>query len=266
MDEAGAGVVVTRDEGPDGPLSALLADRGFRVLHWPTIRFVPLEDDQPLRAARAELDAFDWAVFTSPRAVAAVQGGLGGQAIGEVEQPASLRVAAIGESTAAALTDAGWTVQVVPAEATGDALVGALEDAGVGAGDRVLFPASAIARDVVPDGLKRLGADVLEVVAYRTVVPPLDAAICRAALESGEAAVLTFTSPSTVRNLHAGLGPDTFGLAVRTTRAVAIGPTTAEAVRAAGWSAVAVAEPHSLEGLADRVAALAGRDTIQEAL
>lgn len=252
----GTGVAVTRDEPGDGPLTRLLADRGFRVYHWPTIRTVPPADPSALDEALSALDRYDWAVFTSPRAAASVR---------DVQRPPSLDVAAVGESTAGALADAGWVVDLVPETQTGEALVIALSEAGVGDGDRVLFPASAIARDVVPDGLARLGAEVVQVVAYRTEAAPLDRAACRAALETGAVEVLTFTSPSTVRNLAAGLGPELMDLAVRSTRAVAIGPTTAEAVREAGWGEVVVAEPHSLEGVAQRVADLADRDRIQEA-
>ena len=254
--DTGIGVVVTRDEVDDGPLTALLVDLGCRVYPWPTIRTAPPEDPGPLKAVLAELDLFDWIVFTSPRAARAVVA---------AERPAELRVAAVGEATADALADVGWVSDLVPEEQTGDALVHALTEAGVGEGTRVLFPASAIARDTVPEGLRRLGADVVQVVAYRTEAAPLDAAVCRAELESGAVKILTFTSPSTVQNLRTVLGPDIFGLAVRKTRAVAIGPTTAEAVREAGFDDVAVAEPHSLEGLAERVAEVASRDSIKEA-
>ncbi|MDX1675856.1 MAG: uroporphyrinogen-III synthase, partial [Longimicrobiales bacterium] len=95
---------------------------------------------------------------------------------------------------------------------------------------------------------------------------PLDVAACRIELESGAVEWIAFTSPSTVRNLRDALGPDVFGLALRRARAAAIGPTTAEAVRKAGFDDVVVADPHSLEGLASRVAEAAGRDPIQEAL
>jgi uroporphyrinogen III methyltransferase/synthase len=254
--ELGVGVAVTRDEVEDGPLTSLLADRGFRVYPWPTIRTAPPDDPQPLRAALRELEIFDWIVCTSPRAATA---------LANVERPGSLRVAAVGAATAAALEDVGWSVDLVPDEQTGEALVDALRAAGVGDRTRILFPGSSIARDVVPAGLETLGARVLQVVAYRTEPAPLDAAVCRAELESGAVTVLTFTSPSTVQNLQQALGPEVFGLAVRRARAVAIGPTTAEAARSAGFETVAMADPHSLEGLADRVAELADRNETQEA-
>ncbi|MFW5951793.1 MAG: uroporphyrinogen-III synthase, partial [Gemmatimonadota bacterium] len=116
---AAPGVVVTRDEGQNGPLGRLLRERGFRVHYWPTIRIAPPADPGPLEAALAELGSFDWAVFTSPRAVAAVverlsatgtgrapahavgAGDPSARAIGETSGAgAGLRVAAVGESTA----------------------------------------------------------------------------------------------------------------------------------------------------------------------
>lgn len=255
---AGAGVVVTRDEGPDGPLTRLLSERGLRVYHWPTIRIGPPADPAPLDAALAELDSFDWVVFTSPRAVAAVTAR-------RRLPPEGVRVAAVGQATAASLEERGWRVTLVPPAQTGEALVGALLHGGLEAGARVFFPASAIARETVPDGLTEAGAEVIQVEAYTTEAAPLDREACRATLEAGGVSVITFTSPSTVENLARALGEELFGMAIERASAVAIGPTTAEAARAAGFRAVAMADPHSLEALAERAAGVAGRASTQEA-
>lgn len=249
---AGLGVVVTRDEAEDGPLTRLLRERGFRVHHWPTIRITPPADAAPLEEALAGMAAFDWVVFTSPRAVAAAV-----ERVGSRRSPP--KIAAVGESTASALEAAGWPVDLVPRTQTGEALVTALIDAGMGPGTRVLFPASAIARDTVPDGLGELGVVVVQVEAYRTEPASLDREACRAVLEAGAVGVVTFTSPSTVENLEAALGSDLFEMTTTKTRAVTIGPTTGAAARRAGFDVV-VAEPHSLEGLAERVALLASRE------
>ena len=253
----GVGVVVTRDEGPDGPLGRRLADRGLRVHHWPTVRTAPPPDPGALRDALGGLAGFDWVVFTSLRAVAAVT-----QRVPAA--PQGPRIAAVGRATASALEASGWRVDLVPDTWTGEALVAALIEAGVADGARVLFPASAIARDTVPEGLAAAGAEVAQVDAYTLEPAPLDRDACRAALESGEIALITFTSPSTVEGLAAALGDDVMELARARARAIAIGPTTAEAAGAAGFADVAVADPHSLDGLADR-AAEAARASIQEA-
>ncbi len=245
-----AGVVVTRDEERDGPLTALLLDRGVSVHHWPVVRTAPPSDPAPLRSALDQLDAFDWVVFTSPRAVAAV--------VDQVAAPlaARPRCAAVGEATARALEEAGWPVELVPETQTGQALVHALLRAGLGSGSRVLFPASQIARDAVPDGLGEAGVVVAQVEAYRTEAAAPDRDACRAALDRGAVALVTFTSPSTVVNLERGLGRELFERVRTQLAAVAIGPTTGEAAERAGFE-VFVAEPHSLEGLADRVAEVA---------
>lgn len=254
---AGVGVVVTRDEGAGGPLTTLLRDRGLAVHHWPTIRVVPPEDPSPLDEALGDLASFDWAVFTSPRAADAF--------VGRVDAAAreGLRIAAVGTSTARTLQEAGWTVDLVPATQTGEALVAALRAAGVRSGTRVLFPASARARDTVPDGLAEAGVTVVQVEAYRLELVPLDRDACRALLEAGAVAIVSFTSPSTVEGLERGLGRDLFARVAAGTRAVAIGPTTGEAAERAGLDVV-VAYPHSLEGLAERIAGLARRDRIEE--
>lgn len=245
------GVIVTRDEGADGPLTNLLRARGFIVHHWPTIRTAPPDDRAPLAAALSDLSSFDWVVFTSPRAVAAVV-----RTDTAVRPPAGIRVAAVGRSTAGALEDAGWHVDLVPDTQTGQALVGTLLNGGMDAGSRVLFPASAIALKTIPDGLEEAGVVVVQVEAYRTEVTTLDRDACRAALESGGVSVVTFTSPSTVENLETALGGELFDTVRSRTTAVAIGPMTGDAAERAGFD-VLIAEPHSLEGLADRVAALA---------
>ncbi|MCP4659163.1 MAG: uroporphyrinogen-III synthase [bacterium] len=234
-------MVVTRPEEPDGPLVTLLRRRGARVLHWPVVRIDPPEDPRPLEAALERLDEYDWIVFSSARAVSAVAG----RATPSQDGP---RVAAVGSATAGALTAAGWRVDLTAHPARGAALVQALAEAGC-AGARVLFPASAIARPTIPDGLRARGARVEEVTAYRTRPCPLDRDRCLAELRRGAIAAITFASPSAVDGLQRALGTEGFDLLLAAAPSVAIGPTTAEALDRAGHPAARVAEPSTIEGL-----------------
>jgi len=159
-------------------------------------------------------------------------------------------MAAVGPSTARVLAEGGWPVDRVPKEGSGEGLVDAFKEAGGLTGSRVFFPASAIARDVIPRGLSELGAEVVQVTAYRMVTLPLDAGSCRAALERGEVQVVTFASPSAMNGLREGLGDALFGQLAGTVPAAAMGRTTAGALREAGWKKVAVASEPTLEGLA----------------
>jgi len=241
---AGAGVVVTRPEAPDGPLATLLRRRGARVLHWPVVRIDPPEDPRPLEDALKRLSEYDWIVFSSARAVSAVA-----ERATPQEGP---RIAAVGTATAEALTAAGWPVDLTANPARGEALVRALEEAGC-AGVRVLFPASAIARPTIPEGLRALGADVEQVTAYRTRPCPLDRDACLAEIRRGGIAAVTLASPSAVDSLQEALGAEGFGLLIAAAPAVAIGPTTAAASQRAGYPAARVAEPSTLEGLVEAV-------------
>jgi hypothetical protein len=64
-------VVVTRAEAADGPLSRELRALGLTVLLWPAVS-VTAGDSGALEAALGAVGSFDWIVFASRRAVAAV--------------------------------------------------------------------------------------------------------------------------------------------------------------------------------------------------
>ena len=240
----GVGVAVTRGEEGRGPLSRELRERGAEVLDWGTVGFAPPEDLCPLFSALLGIGEYDWICFSSPRAVAAV--------VSRVPQPpAGVGMAAVGPSTADSLRNAGWPVDRVPQNGLGEALVEAFRTAGDAGDARILFPASAVARDVIPRGLSELGGKVDRVVAYRMIHLPLDAEACIASLEMGEVQVVTFASPSAMEGLRAGLGEEIFHRLAHSLPAAAIGPTTAQALRKAGWSRISVAEEHTMDGLVD---------------
>ncbi|HEY2591322.1 MAG TPA: uroporphyrinogen-III synthase [Steroidobacteraceae bacterium] len=234
-------VVVTRDEPRDGPLGASLRARGLEVLWWPVVRIMPPADPRPFEEALARVAEFDWIVFASKHAVEAVASAS--------QLPPGVRIAAVGAATAAALRGHGLTAEVVPAEAHADALVAALGEH-IGPGARVLFPASSRALPTLGEGLRRLGARVVQVEAYRNEGACLDVVAARAAIDAGAVGAVTFTSPSCVDELERALGREAFErLLGEQALAVALGSTTAGALSARGIESV-VASPPTLEGLA----------------
>jgi uroporphyrinogen-III synthase len=247
-------VVVTRAEGVDGPLTRLLSRHGARVLHWAVVAIEPPDDPASLEEGLDRLSSYDWIVFTSPRAVAAVQER-------RPQAPAGVRVAAVGAATARQLRSTGWPVDIEPAAAGGVGLVEEFRRFGCD-GLRVFFPASSIARETVSKELTARGATVDQVVAYQTVPGSLDAAQCLAAIDTGGATVVTFASPSAVEGLESALGRAGFERLMAACPAVVIGRTTERALNRAGFPAAAAAQPSTLEGLSDAVAlALNGKET-----
>lgn len=240
MDAEVDAVVVTRSEPADGPLSRRLRELGLPVLLWPAVSVAPAES-APLDQALRSIADFDWIVFASRHAVVAVCERIG-------TPPAHLRVAAVGQATAQVLRQRGWPVDLQPDDANAAALVSAFATRSV-SGRKILFPASSRALPTIAAGLTQLGAEVLQVEAYRTEPAPLDAEQCRARIERGGIAAVTFASPSAVIELERALGQDSFSRLIGRAKVVAIGPTTARELVERGCTPT-VAESATLEGLA----------------
>jgi uroporphyrinogen-III synthase len=236
-------VVVTRPEGSDGPLSRELRSMGLEVLLWPAVS-VGAAEPNALESALAAVDSFDWIVFASRHAVAAVLERL-------AKPPAGVRVAAVGKATALTLRQRGWPVHQVPEESSAAALIAAFaaQWSPADAGMRILYPASSRALPTLAAGLTQLGAQVTQVEAYRTEAAPLDLAECRAWIARGSIGAVTFASPSAVSELAQALGDGDFQRLLSGAAAVAIGRTTARELTTRGHAAV-VAESATLHGLA----------------
>ena len=252
---AGVRVVTTRGASGDERLRTLLEVAGAEVLVWPTSEYPPPRDPRPLEAARARLDGFDWVVFTSARALAAVGEGAEPPP-GSPPPTPTPRVAVVGPATARAAAEAGWTVAVEGRGPGARGLAGQVAATFPLAGARVLFPAASGAAPTVEEEFTGLGARVTRVEAYRTVATPPPAARVRADLAAGVDAV-TFASPSAVEAVDRALGGEMAGglagLAV-----VCIGPTTAAALERRGISDVRVAATATLEAMAEAVVARTG--------
>ncbi|HEU5442581.1 MAG TPA: uroporphyrinogen-III synthase [Steroidobacteraceae bacterium] len=235
-------VVVTRFEESDGPLSKELKSLGLQVLIWAAVRVAPA-DTARLDEALSRADSFDWIVFTSRHAVAAVTARL-------PKPPASLRTAAVGRATASVLQQHGWPVDMLPGEASAAGLVAAFAGAGSAGGARVLYPASSRALPTLASGLTQLGAEVTTVEAYRTVSGnTLDVEDCRSWIARRGVGAVTFASPSAVAELEDALGREDFAQLLAAAPAIAIGPTTARALTARGHTPT-LAESATLRGLA----------------
>ena len=220
-------VAVTRDEAADGPLGAALRAVDLEAVYCQVMQELPPRDTNPLRTAAQNLDSYDWAIVASRRAVAAIAGAR------KAPWPKGLRTAAVGASTAIALTTAGADPPPVVADESGaDALWAALQHQDW-RGVRVLLPVVAGGRQTIIDGLGQAGARVAVVEAYR--MEPRDARDIAADWRAAAPHAVVIASPSTAHALVDAIGREPlFSLAA----IVAIGPTTAAAIRARGLDVV----------------------------
>lgn len=244
---AGRCVVITRPRAKSGGAAAALANLGARVIFAPLIRTVPPRAWKPLDTALKNLCRYDAVAFTSVNAVDFFF--LRGRKI-LGRAPASPRVlAAVGRATAKAVAANGWHCSVIPDDARAEGLARILR---VPRGARVLIPRAERGLDILPKALRAAGVRVTVVPAYRTVADAAGRSALRRALALGADAV-TFASGSAA----------VFGardLKISGAAAVAIGPTTAAALRAKGVVPAAIAKRPDPESFARAVVlALRGR-------
>lgn len=225
---AGQRIVVTRARTQASSLSVRLRELGAEVIEMPVIRIEPL-DAAPLQRALDDVVAYEWLIFTSQNAVELVWRAMRTRGI-DARSLGHARIAAIGRATADALLAHGLAADVVPERFVAESLVRALEQRDDVEGRRVLLPRAAEARDVLPDGLRALGAEVDVVPIYRTVIDGDGAARVAERLRAGGIDLVTLSSSSTARFFVDAVGPE----AARAAPAASIGPVTSATARALG--------------------------------
>jgi len=241
----GKGVVITRPEAQAESFAALLHAEGARAIHFPTIRIDPPDSWVELDAALNRLAEYAWIVFTSANGVRFFMARLRERG-GDLRDLKGIRIAVIGPATAKMLAEMGLRVDLVPEEYISEGVVQAFAGQDV-RGKKILLPRAAEARDVIPAGLARMGARVDVITVYRTVPSGHRAEELLPLIAAGRVDVVTFTSPSTVTNFLAIMGPDfTLPPAVKI---AAIGPVTAAAVNKAGLAVDILQETYTIPGL-----------------
>jgi uroporphyrinogen-III synthase len=244
---AGKRILITRARHQAGRLAEALEEQGAEVLRLPTIEIVPPETYAHLDAVLEVISGFDWLIVTSANGAAALADRMRFLKIGS-EQLKHLQIVAIGPATAVALGHLGLTVSAMPDEYVAEAIVAMLKDKV--AGRRVLLARAAVARDVIPEQLRKCGADIHVVEAYRTVIPADSIEQVRALFGQGKPLpdAVTFTSSSTVNNFFALLAAAKIERPQGLT-AVSIGPVTSKTLRQHQWEPACEAGNYDIHGV-----------------
>ncbi|MBJ6725382.1 uroporphyrinogen-III C-methyltransferase [Geomesophilobacter sediminis] len=247
----GRSVLVTRGADQAGEFAVRLERLGARVLSCPTIEIVPPTDYRELDEAITALDSFHWVVFTSYNAVKYFFDRL--HALGrDTRALGGCQVCAVGPKTAAALAPYGIKADLVPADYKAEGVVTAFGELDL-SGKWVLFPRGDRAREVIPEELTRMGAQVLTPVAYCNVTPPELPQEALAALEAHRVDCVTFTSSSTVQNLAAILGENRFLRLLEGVTVGSIGPITSKTCRELGLEVHVEPAQYTLDALTEEL-------------
>ena len=245
-------IVLTRGPEQSQDWSDALEALGAGILRLPTIDFAPPENSDDLDSALRRFTEFDWLLFTSQNAVRFLfRRGCEVKTRRPVQPPRPL-VAAVGAATAQAARNLDIRVDYVAQTQTGEALAAELRDRMSGA--TVLLPRGDRADDRLPALLRSAGAKVVEVAAYRTVMPESFDPVIVESVRKGEVDVILFASPSTFENFRKAIAPTDAKELSNRVQFAAIGPTTAAAIREAGASVAIESDQPSATGLANAIA------------
>lgn len=251
----GRRVVVTRARAQAGELSLELEALGAEVFEFPTIEVKPPEDFGPLDGAIHDLDSFDWIVFTSVNGVEAFVERLKHYSLDLRAVPRGAKVAAIGPATALRVEGAGLRVDVTPEEYKAEALIEALKGDPL-EGKKMLIPRAKVARELLPEQLRELGAEVVVPPAYEAVPSSDGKERLAELLESDEIDCVTFTASSTVENFVRAFGEEEVAQLLARTRVACIGPITAGTARGHGLQVDTEADEYTIPGLVSKVTEL----------
>ncbi|MDW5265129.1 MULTISPECIES: uroporphyrinogen-III synthase [Acidobacteriaceae] len=230
-------ILVTRTRQQASDLAARLEALGATPILIPTIEIVPPQSYALLDSALAQIETYDWLLFTSanavevfhqrlPKNLGAPRPDSGTWVSGSHRSP---KIAAIGPATARAVQGIGLPVDFIPPKYVAESLAEAL--APEAHGKRFLLIRAAEARDILPEALTTAGATVTIAEAYRNQIPPESIPALRQlfATPASYPDAITFTSASTARNFVSLLEAADLSLPSQIALA-SIGPITSQAL------------------------------------
>jgi uroporphyrinogen-III synthase len=240
-------VLNTRAKAQSAALSNLLRQRGADVIEIPTIEISPPRSYTPLDSALKKIAEYDWLILTSVNGVDAVFSRLK-QLNVSTDTLKHLQIAAIGPATRKAIERQGFAVAVTPSKYIAEAVVDALR--GKTEGKKILLARAKVARDVLPNELRKTAAQVDVAEAYETKAPAVAKAKLQKLFSSvdNRPDVVTFTSSSTAANFL-NLLDKKHQSALREIWLASIGPVTSKTLREAGFPPTVEAREYTMNGL-----------------
>jgi uroporphyrinogen III methyltransferase/synthase len=246
----GKRIAITRPEAQAASAIERCLELGAEPVLLPLIRILSPEDWNAVDSAIERIGEFDWLVFTSVNGVEHFCDRLWARG-GDARRLANIRLAAIGDATAEALTARQLRADIVPDSFRAEALGSAL--APLVSGQRVLWARASRGRDVLTAMLRDAGATVEEVVCYQNIdvesLPEPGASL----LAAGKLDWIALSSPSIARRLNDVITPQARTMLGQQTKLAAISPVTAEAALNAGLTVAAIAEVFTWNGLLDAI-------------
>ncbi len=274
---AGISVLVTRAREQSAGLVDDLTSKGARVTVIPAVSISQVLEPEGFDSAMARIGLYENIVFTSVNGVAYTLELLSGKGFGPWDLPPAL---CVGEKTANAWEEAGGEVAAVPERYTAEALLEVLgEDLG---GRSFLIMRPEVVKTELGKQMSERGAEIEEIVIYRTATPEEGADALGELMAGGEPDVVLFASPSAIEGIlkmavqrptsnvqrksvaegeEQGEGRRAEGgeKNILDIPVICIGPTTAKAAEEAGFTEIYFPDEHTAEGMVNELMVIAGK-------
>jgi uroporphyrinogen-III synthase len=225
-------VAITRPLERSEEAASIIKEEGGIPFIAPTLE-LHLSKTESLMKLCNNASLLDWLIFTSPASLDSLYRFC--PSFNDNLNPDCL-VGVIGPRTARALEEYKLTPHILPDDYTAEGLLKVIKNYEI-EGKVVGIPRTFSARDVLPEGLRKMGAQVLLAEAYESTLPTnqkpaKDLINC---LFQGKIDAIIFTSPLTVHNLMEIAGKDKKGLIEVLKKGkvivVSIGPITGKALQ-----------------------------------
>ena len=225
----GKRIIITRPQEQIEDFKTQLAQLGAEVIAFPTIEIREPASWDALDEAIRQIDQYQWLIFTS---VNGVKNFFARYLLSEkdIRQLKGVKISTIGPATEKAIRAMNLNVEVVPNEFKAEGLVESLKGK-VMKGARVLVARAKVARDVLPEELRKQGARVDVVETYQTTIPKASSSQLQQILEERPVDMVVFTSSSTVSNLAEIVEPLSLKKFLAGITVAAIGPITAQTAK-----------------------------------
>jgi uroporphyrinogen-III synthase len=263
---AGISVLVTRAREQSAGLVDDLTSKGVGVTVIPAVSISPLSEPEGFAYVMARIGLYENIVFTSVNGVVYTLELLSGKGMGPWDLPPAL---CVGEKTASAWEEAGGEVAAVPEKYTAEALLDVLGEDLAGRSFFIMRP--ELIKTELGQEMNRRGAEVDEIVIYRTVTPEEGADALSELMAGGGPDVVFFASPSAIEGIlsMAAQSPkpkaqrenssEDKGRSILDIPAICIGPTTAKAAEEAGFTEVYFPDEHTVEGMVEELLVISGK-------
>ena len=248
----GKTIMVTREKGASSEFAELLTSCGAMTIEFPTIEIKPVRDTKEQQLSVKNLEDYDFLVFTSINGVSHYFDVLESHGKDSRDLKGK-KVVSIGEKTSEEVLKYNLTPDYMPAVYTAEGIISLAEKLDL-AGKKILIPRALVAREILPETLRAMGATVEILCVYETLVPnyskqELDG--IKEKFSDAKIDLVTFTSSSTVTNFFSLLGkdPELFSK----TEFACIGPVTAATLLGYDFTPAVTADIHTTRGLKEKI-------------